>query len=153
MIPFWSACTDAYVKKDIKWINNMTRKLIILWLIFCFGTAFMVLLSNFIYKFWIGETIIIPIRVSVVMAIYVCIGNWNGIFYTFNLSVSKVYIQIWLSLAAGIVFIPLAFGLSNLFGLAGIPAAIGLSILPGSFISPVQLSKLINGKAKGIWNK
>jgi O-antigen/teichoic acid export membrane protein len=153
MIPFWSAFTEAYVKQDINWIKNMTRKLILLWLIFCLGTLIMVMMSNIIYKVWIGNAIRIPIQVTVFMAIYVCIANWNTIFYTFNSSVSRVYLQIWLSLAAGIVFIPLALSLSRIFGLAGIPAAMGLSILHGGFFSPIQYYKLINKKASGIWNK
>jgi hypothetical protein len=152
-MPFWSAFTEAYVKHDIIWIKSMIQKLLLLWIVFFLGTILMVLLSGFIYHLWIGDTINIPVQVTVVMAIYVCISNWNSIFYTFNSSLSKMYIQIWLSLTAGVAFIPLAFVLSKILGLAGIPAAIGLSILPGSLIAPMQFYKLIQERAKGIWNK
>jgi O-antigen/teichoic acid export membrane protein len=152
-VPFWSAFTEAYAKQDITWIKRMAKKLVVIWLFFCFGAVLMVLLSDFIYGAWVGKTIDIPIQVTVVMAVYVCIVSWNSIFYAFNSSMSKMYIQIRLSLLAGIVFIPLAFGLSKKIGLAGIPVAMGLSIMPGSFISPVQFYKLANKKAKGNWNK
>jgi len=151
--PFWSAFTEAYVKQEIKWIKNMVQKLVLLWMVFCIGAALMVLLSGLFYNLWVGDTIAVPIQVTVTMAIYVCTVNWGTVFYTFNSSISKMYIQVWLSAVAGIVFIPLAFTLSKKFGLAGIPAAAGLSILPGSFISPLQFNKLINRKANGIWNK
>ncbi|KAA6350172.1 hypothetical protein EZS27_002438 [termite gut metagenome] len=153
LVPFWSAFTEAFVKQDIIWIKNAMHKLILFWGISCLAAIVMVMASDFFYKLWVGNQIKIPIQVSVSLAIYVCIGNWNNIFTSFNIGVSKVFIQVWLSLFGGIIFIPLAILLSRNIGLIGIPIAMGLSILLGSFIVPIQYNKLVNRVADGIWNK
>jgi O-antigen/teichoic acid export membrane protein len=151
--PFWSAFTEAFVKQDNIWIKNAVYKLILFWGIFCLGTILMILLSNFAFHLWVDDQIHIPIQITVGLGIYVCIFNWNNIFYTFNVALSKVFLQVWLSMIAGIVFIPAAILLSQRIGLIGIPLAMGLSIFPGSFISPIQYKKVINVKAQGIWNR
>jgi O-antigen/teichoic acid export membrane protein len=151
--PFWSAFTEAFVKNDTTWIKNVIHKLIIFWIISCFGIIAMIIISKWIFSLWIGDQIVIPLSVMIGLAVYVCIYNWNNIFVSFNNGASKIFIQLWLALAAGIVFIPLAVIMAKNTGLIGIPLSMGLSILPGSFISPVQYGKLINGKALGIWNK
>jgi hypothetical protein len=153
LVPFWSAFTEAFVKQDIIWIKNAMHKLILFWGISCLVAIVMVMASDFFYKLWVGNQVKIPIQVSVSLAIYVCIGNWNNIFTSFNVGVSKVFIQVWLSLFGGIIFIPIAVLLSKNVGLIGIPIAMGLSILLGSFIAPIQYYRLITGKANGIWYK
>ena len=131
----------------------MIKKLIIIWAVLCFGSVVMVILAKPVYGLWVGKSIEIPFSLTVSMAFYVCVFNWNNIFAQFNNGLSKIYIQFWFALIAGIVFIPLAVITSKKIGLAGILLAMVLSILPSSFIAPLQSSKLIHGKAKGIWNK
>jgi O-antigen/teichoic acid export membrane protein len=151
--PFWSAFTEAFVKQDIIWIKNVIHKLMLVWGLSCCGCVIMVIVSKLVYHLWVGDQIQIPLPVTIGLAIYVCITNWNSITVSFNAGVSKIFIQVWLSLIAGVAFIPLAIFISKRIGLMGIPLAMGLSILPGSFISPIQYSKLIRGKAQGWWNK
>jgi O-antigen/teichoic acid export membrane protein len=151
--PFWSAFTDAFIKDDTGWIKSMLGKLKIIWVMSCIVAAGMVLVSNIAFKLWVGDQIKIPTSLSIGLAIYICINNWNSIFVAFNAGVSKVLMQVLLSSAAGIIFIPLAILLSKKCGLIGIPLAMGLSILHGAILSPIQCNKIINGKARGIWNE
>jgi O-antigen/teichoic acid export membrane protein len=151
--PFWSAFTEAYVKQDYNWVKNVVRKLVFIWGISCIGLILMVLLSNIAYRLWVGDQVVVPMSVSVGLAIYVGISNWNNIFVSFNCGVSKITIQVLLSLIAVIFFIPLSFFISSKIGLAGIPLAMGLSLIHGSFFSPIQFVKIISNKAKGVWNK
>jgi O-antigen/teichoic acid export membrane protein len=153
LTPFWSAFTEAFVKQDTVWIKNAIHKLVIFWGISCFASVILIFASDFAYKLWVGDQIKIPIQLSISLAVYMCIANWNNIFVAFNAGVSKVFIQVCLSLFGGIIFIPLATFLLRNIGLIGIPMAMGLSILSGSIIAPVQYRKLIKGKARGIWNK
>ena len=69
--PFWSAFTDAYVKKDFYWMKNMLRKLEQMWLLCIPVLVIMVLCSNFVYKYWIGSSVSIPLSLSVCMALYI----------------------------------------------------------------------------------
>jgi O-antigen/teichoic acid export membrane protein len=151
--PFWSAFTEAFVKQDVIWIKKVIHKLVLIWGLSCVGAVLMVIVSNFAYNLWVGNQVIIPIQMSICLAVYVCVSNWNSIFGSFNNGASKIFIQIWLSIIAGVVFVPLSILLSKKTGLMGIPLAMALSVFPGSFISPLQYSKLINCNAKGIWNK
>jgi O-antigen/teichoic acid export membrane protein len=151
--PFWSAFTEAFVKQDFQWIKTSIRRLVLIWGISCLGLILMVLLSNTAYRLWVGDQIAVPLQVSIGLAIYVCISNWNNIFVSFTAGVSKFFIQIWLALFAGFSFVPLAILLSKKTGLMGIPLAMGLSIIPGSFFAPVQCNKLIHKNANGIWDK
>jgi O-antigen/teichoic acid export membrane protein len=153
LAPFWSAFTEAFVKKDNLWIRNAIHRLVVLWIISCFGCIVMVLFSKWAFLIWIGDQIVIPFHLLIGLVIYVSISNWNNIFVSFTCGTSKIFLQVWLSLFAGIVFIPLAIILSKHIGLISVPLAMGLSILPGSFITPIQYQKLINGQAKGVWNK
>ena len=153
LAPCWSAYTEAFMKQDFTWLKNMIKKLIIIWVIFCFGSAVMVILAKPVYGLWVGKSIDVPFSLTISMAFYVCVFNWNNIFAQFNNGVSKIYIQLWLALFAGVVFIPLAITISEKMGLAGIPLAMILSIIIGSFIQPMQSNKLIYGNARGIWNK
>jgi O-antigen/teichoic acid export membrane protein len=151
--PFWSAFTEAFVKKDNNWIKYIINKLVLIWGISCVGLVLMVLLSNIAYRLWIGDQIVIPLQLSICIAVYVGVTNWNTIFASFNNGTSKIFIQVWLALIAGLSFVPLAVFLSSKIGLAGIPSAMALSIFPGSLIVPIQYQKIITNKAKGIWDK
>jgi O-antigen/teichoic acid export membrane protein len=151
--PFWSAFTEAYIKQDYNWIKNVIRKLIFIWSISCIGLTLMILLSNIAYRLWVGNHIIVPLRVSISLAVYIAIANWNNIFVAFLAGISKYFIGVWLALIAGVIFVPIAVFLSKKIGLSGIPLAMSLSIIPGSFIVPVQYKRIISDKAKGFWNR
>jgi O-antigen/teichoic acid export membrane protein len=154
LTPFWSAFTEAFVKEDIRWIKNSINKLVRIWVLSCLAVVVMVFASDFVYKLWLGKQLEeIPFQLTVVLAVYVCISNWNNIFTYFCMGVSKIYLQVWLLAIGGILFIPLAVGLTRSMGLIGIPIAMGLSILPGSLAAPIQYRKIINKTARGIWNK
>ena len=48
LTPFWSAFTDAYVKRDFNWMKRMVRKLERLWILCIPAIIGMILCSNFI---------------------------------------------------------------------------------------------------------
>lgn len=151
--PCWSAYTEAFVKQDFPWLKNTMRKLVIVWGVFCIGTCVMVALAKPVYQLWVGDSVYVPFSLTVSMAVYVCVANWNNIFTYFINGISKIYIQVWLALIIGIAFVPLAVTISGRTGLAGIPLAMILVMIIGSCVVPLQAYKLISGKAKGIWNK
>ncbi|MFN2424620.1 MAG: polysaccharide biosynthesis protein, partial [Cryomorphaceae bacterium] len=35
--PFWSAFTDAFIKRDMEWIRRMVRRLLRIWLLLALG--------------------------------------------------------------------------------------------------------------------
>lgn len=153
--PFWSAFTDAFVKKDFDWIRQVIKRLVQIWSFLSAGTVLMILASDFVYKIWIGSEINIPFSLSVAMGIFMIVSNWNNIFAFFLNGVGKIRLQFYYSIFAAVINIPLSIFLAKETGM-GITGVITATIICIGFASiwaPVQYKKIISGKAKGIWNK
>ncbi|MDR3365999.1 MAG: oligosaccharide flippase family protein [Prevotellaceae bacterium] len=155
LTPLWNAYTDAYVQGDFGWIRSVLRKLMFVWGICVICTAVMVIASPWVYRIWVGEKVAssVPLSVSIACAVYISITNWNSITSYLLNGVGKVQLQLYNSLIALLVFIPLALYLSKIFGVSGIVYAICGALLIGSILQPIQSYKIINQHAKGIWNK
>ena len=114
-MPFWNATTDAYARNDFKWIRRTGRKLDFL-MSGCFLLlVVMVLLSNYVYKIWVGEEVVIPIHLSVCMALYIFILTLSQR-YSFILNgINVLRIQLLFTVPATIAFLPLAWYACNTF--------------------------------------
>ncbi|MBI2419879.1 MAG: polysaccharide biosynthesis C-terminal domain-containing protein, partial [Ignavibacteriales bacterium] len=85
----------------------------------------------------------------------VTIANWNNIFGYFINGVGKIRLQFYSAIFILIVNIPLSVILVKIpsLGIAGIVIANCLVLFISSIWAPLQYYKIINGTAKGIWNK
>lgn len=153
MMPFWSAFTEAWVKNDILWIKNTIKKLTLLWILISAGTLIMLLFSNPIYKLWVGKEIKVPLSLSAVTAGYVIINGWCGIFSHFLNGVGKIKLQLYSGMVCTIINIPLAVFLGRHIGIAGVLLSTCILAATSAIWSPVQYFKIINNRARGIWNK
>ena len=151
--PIWSAVTDAYVCKDYVWIRRTMNKLLLLWMLSIVLSVVMVIVSTYFYKFWVGNEVLIPYSLSILCAAYVCILNWNNIFNYFLNGVGKIKLQLYATLLASIVFLPLAFIMGKSMGVNGVLLALCLCMLCNSVWAPIQYYKIINIKDSGIWSK
>lgn len=153
MLPFWSAFTEAWYKRDITWIKNVMKNLILLWGLISIVTLIMLVFSNFIYRLWVGKKIEVPISVSIVMAAYVIINTWCGIFSNFLNGVGKIKLQLYSGILGALINVPLAIYLGKHIGISGVLLSTCLLAVISAIWSPIQYRKLINNEAKGIWNK
>ena len=153
MLPFWSAFTEAWTKKDVAWIKNTMKKLRYIWSSLIVAIIIMLVFSNFIFKLWIGDEVKVPIQISIVMAVYVIINTWNGIYSYFLNGVGKIKLQLYAGIFAAVLNVPFAIFLGKLLGIHGIILATSILALGSAIWSPIQYKKIIDGKAKGIWNK
>ncbi len=153
MMPFWSAFTEAWAKKDTLWIQSTMKKLRALWVLLSIVTLMMLVFSNFIYKAWVGNQVLVPISVSVTIALYVMINTWNGIYSQFLNGVGKIKIQLYFALAGSLVNIPLAIFLGKALGIYGVVLSTTVISIMAAIISPIQYNKVINNRAFGIWAK
>ena len=153
-MPFWNATTDAYERGDIQWIRNATRKLrmMIIGIIVCM--AMMVVLSPWVYSIWIGDSITIDIRMSIVMATYIFILIYSMRYSYFINGIGKLRLQLIFTTTAAIFFIPLAY-LTTIWthNIIWFMMVMCLINIPGLIVNRIQFYKLINGTAKGIWIK
>ena len=151
--PFWSAFTESWVKKDITWIRNTMRKLILIWGIFSAGALIMLVFSGFVYRMWVGKEIIVPVSVSIVMFAYVVLNAWCGIYSHFLNGVGKIKLQLYSGIFGAVINIPLAIYLGKQLGIYGVLLSTTILAVISAIWSPIQYNKLINNKAEGIWNK
>jgi len=153
MLPFWSAFTEAWTKKDVAWIKNTMKKLRSIWSFLIVAVIVMLVFSDFIFKLWIGDEVKVPIQISIVMAVYVIINTWNAIYSYFLNGVGKIKLQLYAGIFAAILNIPFAIFLGKYLGIYGIILATSILALGSAVWSPIQYKKIIEGRAKGIWNK
>jgi O-antigen/teichoic acid export membrane protein len=141
--PFWSAFTEAWSKRDMPWIVGTIKKLKIIWLIVFAGAIVMLLFSNFFYQIWVGKEIHVSIQMSAVMAIYVVLNTWNGIFSNFLNGVGKIKLQLYLSLIGCLINIPLAIFLAKNLGIYGVVLSTTIISLFSAVLLPIQYNNLI----------
>ena len=151
--PFWSAFTDSYVKQEYTWMKNARNKLEIMGLLCIPVAVLMVLLSNFLYTYWIGSEVDIPISLSAALAIFAIAQTFGGIYVTLLNGTGKVRIQMLAYLFSSFVALPAMYVSYYWFGLEGIVLFPSIVCFLQAILGRVQLKRIINNTACGIWNK
>jgi len=152
--PFWSAVTDAYVQSDYKWLKNTLRKLNLLSLLFSLGVILMVFISKWAYEIWIGSEITIPLTLSVCLGIYTITRIINAPYSSYINGIGKIkvaMISTFFEVTGYFIFI---FIFKNIFGNStAIVVAMILTGMINFILNPIQIFKLLNKTATGVWNK
>jgi O-antigen/teichoic acid export membrane protein len=160
IIPYWSSFTDAYTKKDFKWMKESIVHLQKLFMGFLSVQILMLASSSFFYYLWVnkwieksGGIVEIPFLMSLVVCIFMSVTCWTFIvMYPLN-GIGKIKLQVYGSLFEMIMLIPVALLLGKYWGVYGIILTPVIIYIPRMIWAPVQLHKLINQKATGIWDK
>ena len=154
MTPIWSAVTDAYQKDDYNWLKNTLKKLNIVSAIFVIMIIGMLFLSNWIYSIWLGKQLTITYDISLSMALYSIIAIVGTPYSNYINGFGKLKLGTYIMIIEIIAFIPLAIFLA---GYTNSPAGVMLATIIintlGLIFEPIQVYKIINKKAYGIWNK
>jgi O-antigen/teichoic acid export membrane protein len=152
--PIWSAVTDAYIKSDFIWLRKTIKHLNILSVIFTFGVILMVVFSQWIFRFWLGNKVIIPWNLSILMAVYTIIQIWVAPYSHFLNGLGKISLLTSFTFLGIAIYLFLIYLFSNLLtDSTGVLMAIIFTSLIGSIIQPWQTHKILNKTASGIWNE
>lgn len=155
ILPFWSAFTEAYVKKDSTWMLTMLRRLRMVWggIVGCVGI--LLLISSYVYDIWIKDDgIIIPFAVTFGLSFYQIVNTWGMLYSTILNGLGKVKIQLISAIAVSIVNIPISILACRVWGLSGlIWIQVILMLISSAWWSPIQVNKVLKGRARGIWNE
>lgn len=152
--PLWSAYTDAAVKGDYNWIRKIFRKSVFLWL----GSVVMGIValpvSGWFFKKWVGDSVEIPLGVSVSVLAYVCMFNFNNcVTYLIN-GLNKIKVQIITSVVGTAVYlVSVCLFLKGDYGIYGISLSMCAVYLLMSLVHLYQCRLLANNRAHGIWNE
>ena len=153
LTPFWSAFTDAYVKRDLNWMKSMVKKLEWMWLLCIPVLTIMVVCSDFLYKYWIGDAVSIPLSLSICMAFYILFQTAGNIYMYLINGTSRVRLQLIVYLSIALIAIPLMQLCCRLYGVEGILIVPTLTFGLQALIGKIQIAKIVNNTAKGIWLK
>lgn len=155
LTPFWSSITDAYAKGELGWIKQSMKNLIKFLLMIIVLIIILVLISPFAYKIWFGDLVTIPYYLTVYMAIFFVILSIYSPFVFFINGISKIRLQVYAFAIGALINVPLSIVLVKYtsLGVEGVIIATILCVFPYAILFPIQYHKLINKKAKGIWNK
>ena len=114
-IPFWSATTDAYSRGDVEWLRKSSQKLNLLMVGVVVALFILIVISDFVYKIWIGNDVIIPkdLTISVALYIFVLILSQRYSYILNGLGILKI--QLIFTVAATILFLPIAWHVCKTF--------------------------------------
>lgn len=153
MAPIWSATTDAYVKGEINWIKRANKKIHKILCLIMIILMIMVIISKYIYNFWIGQSVNIPLNLTCIVALYDIIVLWSLSYSSFLNGLGKLRIQTILSITIGVIIIPLSYIGGDLFGVIGVVGALCFIHIITLIFNKIQFTKVIENRATGIWNK
>lgn len=153
LMPFWSAVTDAYARKDYKWLKKSIRMLNIISFLMVLFLILALLISPWVYKIWIGNKLSIPFSLSLVITLYLIQQVIISPFSTFINGFGKLKLGVYVTTIQLVFFVPLVFFLGNKFGAIGVILSMFFIQLPALILEPMQIYRLINQTAHGIWNK
>ncbi|MFO8002217.1 MAG: MATE family efflux transporter [Marinilabilia sp.] len=153
--PFWSAFTQAFVKKEYQWIRKTIRKLVGFWGLSVIGSLIMLAISGWVYKIWVGDMVTVPIRLSALMMVFYMMKSWNNVFVYLINGVGKIRLQLYMSLVISVINIPLSIYFAKNLEMGSVGVILGtiVCLLFGAVLHPLQYKKIINGTASGVWNK
>ncbi|WP_299819013.1 MATE family efflux transporter [uncultured Pontibacter sp.] len=152
--PFWSASTEAYLKKDIQWIKNGIRKYNLLNIALAAVGAVMLFYSEEIYTLWLGkDTVDIAFTLSVWGFIYFNMSMFGGKYVSFLNGISALRIQFLASLASPVLYVVIVLVLIKYYhvGVHAVFIAAILANLNAYLLAPWQYHQIINRNKKGIW--
>lgn len=153
--PFWSSFTEAYSKKDFKWIKNAVKNIQKIWIAIPFILGGMLLVSSWFYELWVGDKVVLPLHLSMAIALFVLLTTFNMVYVNFINGVGKIKLQVFTAIISMVLNIPLSiyFGKYLEWGTTGVILATCFCSVYSIILKPMQYYKIINNKAKGIWNK
>ncbi len=142
--PLWVAVTDAISKHDFAWIRNAQKKYLIVFMGFTFLGIIMLLLSPYIYHFWVGNKVEVSFILSAWVFIYNIVIMFGSIFVMIINGSGELKVQTYASLASPIVFIGCSILLIKYgMGIESILIASIISNFNGLILAPIQCHQIL----------
>lgn len=151
--PLWPAYTDAYTRGDYNWMQRMRNKMQKVLTLSILGCLVIALLSSPIYHIWIGDTVVIPFEMTMMVAVYVAVYCWMNLNGTLLVGMGKIKIHTIVAVFGMIFHIPLSLFLGKYLSAYGVLTSLIAINLVYALIMNIQVKKILNKKAYGIWNK
>lgn len=145
-IPFWPLYTEAYSKKNKKWIVSTLKKFH--GLFFLTSIIIFILIFNIdsLVFFWLGRDLEYPTNLVLYIGIFSLIKIYSDIYMCFLNGISRIRLQLVLYLFGASINIPLSVFLVNSYnmGSSGVILATIISMSLFVLVLPIQTYKILN---------
>jgi len=144
--PLWSSYTEAYYKKDIKWIKISMKIQLFILILFIFLGILIFIFSDLILKLWLGTDYTFDQMLSFSFMTLILLRCLSTIFVNFLNGISELKSQIYISAIVIFFNIPLSlfFVLKLNLGLSGVVYGSCICVI----ISIIFQIKIFNNKLK-----
>lgn len=153
MAPLWPAFTEAYTNNDYSWMKNVYNKMCKLWGGLTVIVILMIIVSPIVYQLWIGEKAHVPLIMTVLIGIYTIVHSWDIIQVNMINGVGAIKLQTYMTLIGLIVHIPLSLFLGRYVSCYGVIISMIVINMIYSTTFTIQIRKILNKTAKGLWLK
>ena len=154
LTPLVAAVTDAFVKGEDVWLRNTYKKLGLYSIMLTIVSLSMLAFSQIAFHLWVGDKIIVPWSLSIVMTAYFIANIWITPYKNFLSGVGKMNVSVIISFCKIGLFFPVSIALIKQMQAVGLVLAIlVVNTLPNMVFGIYQYKLIIDHKATGIWNK
>lgn len=150
MTPLWSAFTNALALSDFTWMKNILIKLNKFMFLTIFILIVMSVLAKPIISFWTDNQVTVSTSMIRIFVVYTAISIWNNIYAYFLNGISKINVQIYTSIVAALLHIPIAICLVKYvhMGPEGVVLSMAISLSFFAFAGPISTLKILKGWGK-----
>ena len=152
-VPFWSAFTEAYAKKELSWMTKTYYKLSKIWTLTFLLYFSLLFLSPYVYNYWLAKNLNIDYKLSIAMGINMIILSRANLYMLCLNGIGKVYVQMIIYLVFAVISIPLMYYFTKIWGYYGVITVSSLVYLCQAIIGHFQLKMILKGNENGIWSK
>jgi O-antigen/teichoic acid export membrane protein len=146
--PIWSAASEAIAKNDFEWIRSTANALQKKWLLAMAGLAILLVISPYLFDWWLGNSVEVRWITSIGIAIYMGLYTYSMIYVYFLNGMGILNVQLYISIALLVLFFPAAyFFIETLkLGIAGVSLALIFANVNGFIAAPIQFKSFIRSK-------
>ncbi len=151
--PLWPAYTDAYTRGDYDWMRSIRKKMQKVLLLSVVASVLIVLASKTLYAIWVPEKADVPLMMTALVAVYVSAYCWMTLNGTLIVGMGKLYVETIMVVVGMLLHIPLSLFLGSIIGAYGVLISLIVINLFYAVLMDVQVRKLLDKTATGIWIK
>lgn len=149
--PIWPAFTDAYTKGDYDWMKVIYCKMKRVYMLSVLIMLIMVIMSPFSYYLWIGNQAEVPFLMTVLVFIYMTVFSWSSLQVNMINGIGTIKLQTYVVLIGLVLHIPLSFFIGKFLGAYGVIISMLIINCIYALLFTVQIRRILNKQAKGIW--
>lgn len=144
-VPLWGAYSDAHHRKDFAWIKRTIKNQLKIYILVVLVTIVLLFLIKPISLLWVGESVKIDMSLVLAMALFILVSVWNNVFAIFINATNQLSIQIYTSVIAIFINIPISIFLVKYYemGTYGIVLGTVMSLSLFTIFGSMQTFKIL----------